>query len=64
MQTNDFELPEDSVEMVRAIRQKSYEETKGMTREEFREYHHKKFMKCEEYRKQFLEREKEKSLNR
>jgi hypothetical protein len=32
MQTTN--LPEDSVEMVRAIRQKHYEETKGMSPQE------------------------------
>ncbi|MDR1963304.1 MAG: hypothetical protein LBQ50_05960 [Planctomycetaceae bacterium] len=39
MQTTD--LPTDSVEMVRAIRQRHYEETKEMSREERREYYRK-----------------------
>ncbi len=42
MQTT--ELPTgDGVKMVRAIRDRMYEETKGMTREEWSEYHHKKY---------------------
>jgi hypothetical protein len=40
MQTTD--LPEDSVEMVRAIRLKLYEETKGMSPQERYLLHKKK----------------------
>ena len=36
------ELPDDAVEMVRAIRNRHYEETKHMTREEKRAYEQKK----------------------
>jgi hypothetical protein len=43
--------PFDGVEMVRAIRQKHYEETKGMSIEERREYYRKKTEAYEEYRK-------------
>jgi hypothetical protein len=49
MRTDD--LPTDSVEMVRAIRQRHYEETKGMTPEERFEHQRKKVEEYEQYRK-------------
>jgi hypothetical protein len=49
MQTTN--LPEDSVEMVRAIRQKHYEETKGMSPHERYLYRQKKMEEFEKYRK-------------
>lgn len=41
----DNEFPNDAVEMVRAIRDRHYEETKHMTREEMREYDKKRLGK-------------------
>jgi hypothetical protein len=49
MRTDD--LPTDSVEMVRAIRQRHYEETKGMTLQERFEHQCKKVAEYELYRK-------------
>ena len=37
------DLPRDAVERVRAIRNRIYEETKHMTREEKRAYDHKRY---------------------
>ena len=47
-----IEIPtDDPVKMVRAIREKRYEETKNMTREERAEYSRKKLDEFEENRK-------------
>ena len=47
-----IEIPTgDPVKMVRAIREKRYEETKNMTREERAEYSRKKLDEFEETRK-------------
>ncbi len=47
-----IEIPtDDPVKMVRAIRDKRYEETKNMTPEEKNEYHRKKLEEFEEFRK-------------
>ena len=43
--TND--LPTDAVELVRAIRNRHYEETKHMTREEKRTYDEKRYLEAE-----------------
>ena len=45
----DNELPDDAVEMVRAIRDRHYEETKHMTREEKREHDRKRYEKAKEW---------------
>ncbi|GHT18997.1 hypothetical protein FACS1894189_7470 [Planctomycetales bacterium] len=50
MPTNETK-PFDGVEMVRAIRQRHYEETKDMSREERREHDRKKVAEFEQYRK-------------
>ena len=48
-----IEIPtDDPVKMVRAIRDKQYEETKNMTREERLEYRRKKVEEFEKLRKQ------------
>jgi hypothetical protein len=39
----DNELPDDAVEMVRAIRTRHYEETKNMTREEKKAHDKKRY---------------------
>ena len=39
----DNDLPDDAVEMVRAIRNRHYEATKNMTREEKRAYDQKEY---------------------
>ena len=47
-----IEIPaDDPVKMVRAIREKRYEETKNMTREERAEYSRKKLDEFEKIRK-------------
>ncbi|MDR1963117.1 MAG: hypothetical protein LBQ50_05015 [Planctomycetaceae bacterium] len=46
------DLPTDSVEMVRAIRDRCYEETKNMSPEERMAYRRKKLEEFEEIRKQ------------
>ena len=47
-----IEIPtDDPVKMMRAIREKRYEETKNMTREERAEYSRKKLDEFEEIRK-------------
>ena len=43
------ELPDDAVEMVRAIRDRHYEETKHMTREEKREHDRQRYEKAKEW---------------
>ena len=40
------ELPHDAVERVREIRRRHHEETKHMTREEFREHNRKRYEKA------------------
>ena len=45
-------LPTDAVEMVRAIRNRHYEATKNMTREEKREFDRKRSERFELLRKQ------------
>jgi hypothetical protein len=42
-------LPTDSIEMIRAIRRKHYEETKGMSPQERYLRHKKKVIEFEEY---------------
>ena len=42
------ELPDDAVEMVRAIRNRHYEETKHMTREELREHNRTRYAEAKE----------------
>jgi len=43
------DLPTDAVEMVRAIRDRHYEATKHMTREEKRAYGQKEYEEAKEY---------------
>jgi len=45
----DNDLPDDAVEMVREIRRRHHEETKHMTREEFREHNRKKYEEAKEW---------------
>ena len=43
------DLPFDAVERVREIRRRHHEETKHMTREEFREHNRKRYEKAKTY---------------
>ena len=43
------DLPTDAVELVRAIRNRHYEETKHMTREEKRAYDEKRYEESEKW---------------
>ena len=51
MKTTEIQI-DDAVKMVRAIRDKHFEETKNMTREERLEYRRKKVEEFNELRKQ------------
>jgi len=42
----DNDLPHDAVERIREIRNRKYEATKHMTREELREYNRKRYEKA------------------
>jgi hypothetical protein len=55
MQTTN--LPEDSVEMIRAIRQKHYEETKGMSPEERYLYRQRKVEEFKKLREEILKKQ-------